>query len=103
VKTFRCVRCDSPPARLRQDFFAVRDSIGRNWICREDEPPHLAGSGWEGWAHYGGVAEVFATLIGETISGNDPFEEVARVMSRTTVISADDESALPVTLSAHKQ
>jgi hypothetical protein len=102
MKTFRCVRCDSPPAGLRQDFFAVQDSSGKGWVCREDEPPHLAGSGWEGWAHYAGVAEVFAALIGETISGNDPFEEVARVMAKTALFEVANESALPGALSAHK-
>jgi len=102
MRTFRCVRCDAPLAGLRHDFFTVRDTSGKYWVCREEEPPHLAGSGWEGWAHYAGVAEVFAHFVGDVISDKDPFEDVRRVMDKTAAVAVADESELPGALAALK-
>jgi hypothetical protein len=102
MKTFRCVPCDDVPARLRQDFFAMQDAGGRNWVCREQEPPHLAGSGWEGWAHYGGVASIFAQLIGDAVTAENPFQDVERVMGKTVAVEVADGTELPGALAAHK-
>jgi hypothetical protein len=102
MKTFRCVFCDDVPPSLRQDFFAVLDTDGKNWVCREQEPPHLAGSGWEGWAHFGGVALVFAQLIGDAVTAENPFQDVERVMGKTVAVEVADEAALPDALAAQK-
>jgi hypothetical protein len=92
MKSFRCIRCNGTPAGLKAGFFAVEDGRGRTWVCREDDA--ILGSGWEGWAHYGGIAAGYANATGESISSDNVFEDVARVMADTFVVVVDDSSAL---------